>query len=147
MRLSHSTPLRHYCAALALLVSGIVVGVFGMHVWQRAYGPGFPPPGDFKVRIWEHFERELKLTPEQVVLIRPEFEEAWEQGDAIRRTVEPQMKALFAAAMERVRVHLTPEQRVLLEEFNRRMEERRNRHDGPPPPMFELAPPPPPPAK
>ncbi len=145
MRFSSRFSLQRYLAAVALLLSGIVVGVFGSHVWMRTQGVGFPPPPDvFKARIWQHFEKELELTADQIALIQPEFDSAWKRGDEIRRTVEPEIQAIFAETEKRMRVHLTPEQQERLDALRKRMEERRKDFDGPPPPpLFGDAPPPP----
>ncbi|WBF68416.1 periplasmic heavy metal sensor [Desulfovibrio subterraneus] len=111
-----------------------------MYVWTITYAPGFPPPPEeMRERIFMHLKREIQLTPEQERVIRPEFEEAWEQGEVLRREMEPKLRALFDETDERIRGYLSPEQKVLLEEFHKKMSERRGKF-GPPP-----TPPPPPP--
>ena len=146
MGTNHSNTFKRWFAAILLLVSGMIMGAGGMQYWFMVHGPGMlPPPADFKVRVWERFSDEIELTPDQEAIIRPEFEKAWEQGDALRRKMEPQIHALFEDTENRVRKYLTPQQQMLLDAFKKRMEERRRQHQGPPPPLFDDGPPPPPP--
>ena len=135
-----SAHMKRNIAAVALLISGIIAGAAGMYVWTITYAPGFPPPPEeMRERIFMHLKREIQLTPEQERVIRAEFEEAWEQGEVLRREMEPKLRALFDETDERIRGYLSPEQKVLLEEFHKKMSERRGKF-GPPP-----TPPPPPP--
>ncbi|UZP68639.1 hypothetical protein N1030_06615 [Desulfovibrio mangrovi] len=144
-----SSLVKRYIAAVALLVSGIIVGAVGTYCWMVAHGPAFPPrPEEMRERIFSHLKREIRLTPEQEKLVRPEFEKAWIKGVELRKAIDPKFKAIMDETDMRMRVYLTPEQIELLDAFRKRLDERRGKfgeHPPPPPPMFGEHPPPPPP--
>lgn len=146
-------------AALALVISGVLVGALGTYLILERPGrrettwphgpPGPPPrPGPFSREL----ELRLELTEPQMKQFHDIVRESREQADAIRRELRPRLDAHLAATRKRIADMLTPAQRAKLEAI---MEEDRMRSDrffidGPPPPPpggpppFGGPPPPPP---
>ena len=129
-------------AALALVISGILVGALGTYLILERPGrrempwPPGPPgphrPGGFSREL----ELRLEMTEPQMRQFHDIVRESREQAEAIRRELRPRLDAHLAATRKRVAQMLTPAQRAKLEEI---MEEDRRRADrffldGPPPP-------------
>lgn len=138
-------------AALALVISGVLVGALGTYLildrpgrrpmmWPK--GPPGPPqrPGPFSREL----ELRLELTEQQMRQFHDIVRESREQADAIRRELRPRLDAHLAATRKRIEEILTPAQRAKLETI---MDEDRARSDrffidGPPPPPPGGPPPP-----
>ena len=138
-------------AALALVISGVLVGALGTYLILDRPGrremmwspgpPGFPPrPGPFSREL----ELRLELTEQQQKQFHDIVRESREQADAIRRELRPRLDAHLAATRKRIAEILTPAQRAKLEEIMDEDKIRSDRFfiDGPPPPPPGGPPPP-----
>lgn len=132
-------------AAIALVVSGIVIGVLGTFlVLQR---PGFqapflpprpqphrppPQPGPFT----REMEFRLDLSEDQMKQIQVILRESRDASEDIRRELRPRLEAQLEQSRARIAALLTPEQRTkfehMVKEDRRRIE--RSFIEGPPPP-------------
>jgi hypothetical protein len=135
-------------AAIALVMSGIVVGALGTYLVLQRPGHGpmmspphpLPPPGPFT----REMESRLGLSEDQLTRIRAILRESREQADAIRRELRPRLDAHLEATRKRIAEVLTPEQRTKFEALVSEDRTRADRFflDGPPPPPFGGPPPP-----
>lgn len=139
-------------AAIALVVSGIVVGALGAYLvlerpdrremmW-RPHPPPPHPPGPFT----REMESRLGLSEDQMKQIHAILRESREQADAIRRELRPRLESHLDATRKRIAAALTPEQRSKFEAMVSEDRTRADRFflDGPPHPPFGGPPPPPP---
>jgi len=129
-------------AAIALVVSGVMIGALGTFLvlgrpgWHeplRPPRPPFPPPpGPFT----REMESRLDLSDDQSEKIRAILRESREQSEAIRRELRPRLESQLAATRTRIAALLTPEQRTKFEQLVKEDQRRAERFfiDGPPPP-------------
>ena len=140
-------------AALALVVSGILVGALGTFLILEGPGrrdamwrphPPPPPPGGPFTR---EMESRLGLSEDQMKQIHAILRESRDQAEAIRRELRPRLEAHLDATRKRIAETLTPEQRTKFEAMVSEDKSRADRFflDGPPPggpPSFGGPPPP-----
>ncbi len=82
-------------------------------------------------RMRQHLKRRLDLTPEQIQQVDPILEQTAERLQAIRAETRERVAATMEESRRELSVHLTPEQKVKLEEMKKRhlrMLERQGRH-------------------
>ena len=128
-------------AAIALVVSGVIVGALGAYLildrperhdrmW-RPQPPPPPPPGPFT----REMESRLGLSDDQLKAIHTILRESREQSDEIRRELRPRLEAHLDATRKRISETLTPEQRTTFEAMVAEDRARADRFflDGPPP--------------
>jgi len=137
-------------AAVALVVSGVVIGVLGTFLVrgrpplrQAQHQPAPPPPeGPFT----REMETRLGLSADQRKQIQVILRESRDESDAIRRELRPRLEAQLAATRSRIAALLTPEQRGKFEQLVREDQRRADRFflEGPPPPAGPGRPGPPP---
>jgi len=139
-------------AAIALVVSGIIVGALGTFLilerpgrGERMWRPQPPPPprpgpGPFT----REMESRLNLSPDQKKQFHAILEANREQADAIRRELRPRLETHLDATRKQIAAVLTPEQRTSFEAMVSEDRARADRFflDGPPPPPFGGPPPP-----
>ena len=136
-------------AALALVVSGIVIGALSTFLALERPGlregrrpPGPPPPGPFT----REMESRLDLSAEQRKQIHAILRESRDESEALRRELRPRLEAQSEATRARIAALLTPAQRTELEELVKQDRRRAERFflEGPPPPRPGFGPPGPP---
>jgi ElaB/YqjD/DUF883 family membrane-anchored ribosome-binding protein len=136
-------------AAIALVMSGIVVGALGSYLilergerGPRMWGPPPPPhpPGPFT----REMESRLALSEDQLKRIHEILRGSREQADEMRRELRLRLEAHLDATRRRIAETLTPEQRAKFEAMVSEDRKRADRFflDGPPPPPFGGPPPP-----
>lgn len=138
--------------ALAIFLTGVVVGALGQEVWRIAQGGPFGRiermgPAGF---IVEQMTRELGLSAEQREKIRPVIEEMVARLGEARKPFMAVEDALMDEYQGRVRQYLTPGQAAKHEAIIARIREHRGKMMPPPPPpggggLFGPPPPPGPP--
>ncbi len=123
-----------FAAALALLVSGIAIGVLGTLLVEgrrrpphEAFGGGPPRPG----RMLDDLKQQLALSPEQETKIAAILDEGRREGEALRREMRPRLDQQVEAVRRRIEAELTAAQRTKFEELRRRAW--RFLLEGPPP--------------
>jgi hypothetical protein len=144
-------------AAIALVLSGIIVGALGTFLLlHRPDRPGMRPPGPPPPHagpFTRQMEDRLKLSDEQMKRIHAILEESREQADSIRRELRPKLEAQLEATRKRIAETLDADQRAAFEAMVREDKSRADRffldgpppgHPGGPPPPFGGPPPPPP---
>ena len=139
-------------AAIALVMSGIVVGALGSYLilergerGPRMWGPPPPhPPPHPPAPFTREMESRLGLSEDQLKRIHDILRESREQADGIRRELRPRLEAHLDATRKRIAETLTPEQRTKFEAMVSEDKTRADRFflDGPPPPPFGGPPPP-----
>lgn len=130
-------------AALALVISGVLVGALGTYLILERPGrremawppgpPGFPPhPRPFSREL----ELRLEMTEPQMRQFHDIVRESREQAEAIRRELRPRLDAHLAETRKRIAGMLTPAQLAKLEAIMDEDPRRADRFllDGPPPP-------------
>jgi len=118
-------------SVLALFLMGMVIGAFGMHLFERhqmpwhgpAYGMGMgrPGPSHFPPHFMEKLEEQLGLTPEQSDQVHRIIAHGRLQAEALRHDVAPQVHAQMQETHRQIMEILTPEQRGHLEQLMPRM--------------------------
>jgi hypothetical protein len=141
-------------AVFALFVVGVGVGVLGTHLFyakelRRAGGGGALGAQRFITRL----ERDLGLTEEQRRRIDEILEQSRIEGDRLHAEMLPRVRDHMRQTRQSIRAVLTPEQRTMFDELNRRHRRRAEHfflglgrgHRGRPGPPGRHRPPPPPP--
>jgi hypothetical protein len=141
-------------AAVALVVSGVVIGALGTFLalqrttWQDARRPPGPmPPPPHRGPFTREMEMRLDLSDEQMEKIHDILKDSREASDALRRELRPRLEAQLEKTWERIGALLNPDQRAKFEKMIKEDRRRAERFfiDGPPPPPPGGPPPPPPP--
>ena len=123
---------RALLALAGLFALGTLAGGLGAHLYySRALDR--PPPGPLAGPFMgQRLERKLELSPEQASELRQILLESRREGEAMRREMEPHVRAMMARIDERIRAILTPEQLKRFEEMQRRHRRRSERFFGGP---------------
>ena len=129
-------------AFLLIFLAGAACGFFGaIHMHQAFFAR--MAPGSMAQHMKERMRAELKLTPDQMLKISPIIDRAASQLTMAREQTMRSVHEIFSQTHREMQPLLTPEQRVKLEEMEKRHSRLLHRHGfippGPPPP-----PPPPP---
>lgn len=109
----------------AIFVAGGISG--GVIAWKEAKQDMFKPPSSKKMCAFfrERLQAELNLTPDQVRRLEPLLEKRVQEIEAVHsRTIE-QIDELFRASNEEIvlALGLTPEQRLKLDEMEKKRAE------------------------
>jgi len=130
-----------WTAFLSVFVAGVIVGAAGLGITLRFH---MKPPRDmqeFHARVRSHLLEHLmdEVQPDQAAIpaIAKSLDQTLHELEAIRESVDPKVKATFERGHERIRQHLTPEQR---KRFDAMLKNMRSSGFG----LFRPPPPPPP---
>jgi len=129
-------------AFVLIFLAGAACGFFGaIHMHQAFFAR--MAAGSMAQHMKERMRAELKLTPDQMLKISPIIDRAASQLTMAREQTMRSVHEIFNQTHREMQPLLTPEQRVKLEEMEKRHSRLLHRHGfmppGPPPP-----PPPPP---
>jgi len=129
-------------AFVLIFLAGAACGFFGaIHMHQAFFAR--MAPGSMAQHMKERMRAELKLTPDQMLKISPIIDRAASQLTMAREQTMRSVHEIFNQTHREMQPLLNPEQRVKLEEMEKRHSRLLHRHGfmppGPPPP-----PPPPP---
>jgi Spy/CpxP family protein refolding chaperone len=107
-------------AVCALFVSGVVIGVLGMHLYyvQKLTDPWQHPAMVGRV-MNERLVRELDLSEEQREEIQAILEDSRREGEEMRQRMRPEVEGLMKRTLEAIEEVLTPEQRERFEQMRR----------------------------
>lgn len=127
------TRSKGWLIAIAIFLTGAVVGALGLDAWRMLRGGPFGKverlgPAGF---IMEHLSRELGLTPEQQSIIRPVVDEMVVKMDETRKPCIQEDEILFEQYQSRIHGMLQPEQAKRHDDLLERL--RKFRKFGPPP--------------
>ena len=136
--------------AIAIFLTGAVVGALGLDAWHMMRGGPFGQverlgPAGF---IMEHMTGDLGLEPEQLWKIRPIVEEMVTKLDETRKPCIQEEEAVFEEYQAKIRATLLPQQIKRHDEMLERLRKLRQFRPPPrpplgPPPMFGAPPGPP----
>jgi len=127
-------------AFLLIFLAGAACGFFGaIHMHQAFFAR--MAPGSMAQHMKERMRAELKLTPDQMLKISPIIDRAASQLTMAREQTMRSVHEIFSQTHREMQPLLTPEQRVKLEEMEKRHSRLLHRHGFMPP----GSPPPPPP--
>ncbi len=126
---------KQWLAGIVLLLCGFIVGVLTSPFVMKNlfHRPDMPPPPPHVVaeHIMERITDELSLTDEQVKQIWPSVEQTANKVEALRQTIEPQIREILDNDAKTVEQFLTPEQKKrhmeLINKFKKRQEEMEKR--------------------
>jgi hypothetical protein len=138
-------------AAVALVVSGVVIGALGTFLalqrpgWHDAMRPPRPPPPPPRGPFTREMEERLDLSDEQMKGVQAILRESREESEAIRRELRPRLESQLDKTRARIAALLNPEQRAKFEQLVQEDRRRAERFfiEGPPPPPRDGPPPPP----
>ena len=114
---------------LALFLMGMVIGAFGMHLFERHHlpwlghahrvgmGTGTSGPPHFPPHLIEEIEKQLVLTPEQSDQVHRILAHGRLRAEALRHDVAPQVHAQMEETHRQIMEILTPDQRRHLEQL------------------------------
>ena len=145
-------------AAIALVLSGMMIGAFGTYLLLHRHGdmpmgppmgrPGPPPfgppgPGGERLPFTREMDMQLELSAEQRDKIHDILEDSRKEAEALRRELRPKLDAHLDAVRKRIADVLTPDQRKTFDALVKDDKRRADKLflDGPPPPP--MGPPPP----
>ena len=128
---------------------GVVVGVVGTGVVLRyRYGNGLNRPEQAVDRIVDKLSHELRLSDDQIQVIRPIVTDSFTKMRALRSRLTPEVEALIEQTSARIRPYLTPEQQKQLQVHDNEVLNRWKQFAGPGapplPPLRGMPPGPPP---
>jgi len=127
-------------AFVLIFLAGAACGFFGaIHMHQAFFAR--MAPGSMAQHMKERMRAELKLTPDQMLKISPIIDRAASQLTMAREQTMRSVHEIFSQTHREMQPLLTPEQRVKLEEMEKRHSRLLHRHGFMPP----GSPPPPPP--
>ena len=127
-------------AFVLIFLAGAACGFFGaIHMHQAFFAR--MAPGSMAQHMKERMRAELKLTPDQMLKISPIIDRAASQLTMAREQTMRSVHEIFNQTHREMQPLLTPEQRVKLEEMEKRHSRLLHRHGFMPP----GSPPPPPP--
>ena len=114
-------------SVLALFLMGMVIGAFGMHLFERHHLPWHMPvhgdrmrtsgPPHFPPHAIEEIEKQLELTPEQSEQVHRILAHGRLRAEALRHDVAPQVHAQMQETHRQILEILTPDQRRHLEQL------------------------------
>jgi Spy/CpxP family protein refolding chaperone len=108
-------------AVLSVLALGVIVGILGTHLFYakklRQPGSLSETAGDFFAR---RLERELGLSEDQRRQIETILAESRVEGRALREEMRPRVTQMMERTSRRIQEVLTPEQRELFGELQKR---------------------------
>lgn len=126
---------------LTVFVAGVLVGVLGVGIALKLH---FAPPRDqaqfhnmMRARILGTIKKEVRPDPAAIPAIEAAIDQSMQELETIRKEMHPRIKGAFDKGKERIKAHLTPEQR---KRFDAVIKERREGKFD----FFRLPPPPPP---
>ena len=129
-------------AFVLIFLAGAACGFFGaIHMHQAFFAR--MAAGSMAQHMKERMRAELKLTPDQMLKISPIIDRAASQLTMAREQTMRSVHEIFSQTHREMQPLLTPEQRVKLEEMEKRHSRLLHRH-GFMPPGPPLPPPPPP---
>ncbi len=107
-------PIGVYLALVFL--SGVLIGGFGLRLYMvrtvnASAGHREPSADEFRRRYLNEMQRKLGLDAAQVSSVNAVLDDTKAQFREIHKRIEPQVKALKQAQVEKVRALLTPAQR------------------------------------
>lgn len=118
-------------SVLALFLMGMVIGAFGMHLFERHHlpwhGPAFgmgrgrPGPSHFPPHFMEALEEQLELTSEQSEQVHRILAHGRLQTEALREDVAPKVHAQMEETHRQIMAILTPAQHQHLEKLMPRL--------------------------
>lgn len=108
-------------AVIGLFLVGILVGVFGTHLFYLHHlrEPGWLVKAGTRL-LAADLKRDLDLTPEQEREIDAILAESRQDVIALRREMTPRVLAILDRSRSRIAEVLTPEQRQRFERFRER---------------------------
>jgi Spy/CpxP family protein refolding chaperone len=123
--------MRHAVAVtwvFALFLMGIVIGAFGMHLFESHQGPWHPrspaaghrgmgPPP----HVLEGMMDEVELSADQRERVRILLAEGRHKAEALRHEISPQVQAQMEEMHRQIMEVLTPEQRRQVEGMHPRL--------------------------
>jgi Spy/CpxP family protein refolding chaperone len=127
-------------AFLLVFIAGVTTGglLSTHHIKRHFLGP--PHSGDVSGRMREHLQKELDLTPEQMVKIAPIVDATSAKLDAIRVETAERVRKVMEDSKSEIAPQLTPEQQKKLQELKQKHIKILRHHgfeptgpDGPPP--------------
>lgn len=120
-------------ALAVVFLAGVTVGLFigARHAHFVFMGRRSGQPGDHMRRV---LQRELRLTPDQLLEISPIIDRTSAQLEALRKETGHRVSQAINQAHDEIKTHLTPEQQARLEEMKRRHQSMLRAHDLLPPP-------------
>lgn len=103
-----------------VFLAGALVG--GALTFHFAHEHLFKPPRshDMAVHILTELRTELKLTPDQVVKIKPIVEKSTSEAEAFHREVFRRLQTIFEASDEAIKAQLTKEQETKFDQLKAR---------------------------
>ena len=115
-------------AAIALVLSGMMIGAFGTYLLMHREGPdgyapppmGPPPPrpmGPPGLPFTREMDMRLDLTREQRDKIEDILLDGRKEAEALRRELRPKLEAHLDSVRKRIADVLTPEQRKTFEQL------------------------------
>jgi Spy/CpxP family protein refolding chaperone len=139
-------------AALALVVSGIMIGALSTYLalarpaWREPLRPRPGPQGPAGLPFTREMEDRLDLSDVQEKQLQAILRESRDASETIRRELRPRLEAQLEATRTRIAALLTPDQRTKFEELVKQDRRRAERFllEGPPPPPGPGWPGPPP---
>jgi len=111
----------------ALFLMGIVIGAFGMHLFESHHGPWHPRGPESHLRMpgppqfLEGLMDELDLSSQQRKQVQAILEDGRRKAEALRNQVSPQVHEQMLETHARLLEVLTPEQRRKVEEMHPRL--------------------------
>jgi len=124
-------------AFVLIFLAGAACGFFGaLHVRQVFFA--HMAPDSMAQHMKERLRAELRLTPDQMQKISPIIDRAASQLKATREQTMRSVHDIFSQTHHEIQPLLTPEQRIKLQEMEKRHRRLLHRHGftppGPPPP-------------
>ncbi|MGA8145176.1 MAG: hypothetical protein WB987_14920 [Candidatus Acidiferrales bacterium] len=123
-----NTRSRREAAFLVIVVFalGILLGGLGTHLWgERVWGHQSAP--NTRDEIIGRLTHELSLTPEQQAQVTAIVDDTRAQWRTLYAPVDAQKEQIRQQSREKIRALMTPEQKVKLEDFYRRLDEQRKK--------------------
>ena len=125
-------------AFVLIFLAGAACGFFGaIHVHQ-AFFARMAAPDSMAQHMKDRMRAELNLTPDQMQKISPMIDRAASQLKTAREQTIQSVHEIFSQTHREMQPLLTPEQRIKLEEMEKRHSRLLHRHGfvppGPPPP-------------
>lgn len=114
---------------MLIFVAGLFIGAVGSPFLMMQF---MQPPSraGMSQHIFQRFQKELALTPDQSAQIKPLIDQMSSQMDTIRNETSKQISDRIDETNAKIAEFLTPEQKAKLERLE---EERRKRFDKRPP--------------
>lgn len=127
-----------WTAFAAVFLAGAMVGVTGVGLVIKHHFGAKPDQAEFhrilQERITRDIQKELGLTEAETMPIRTEVGDTLDQLRQLHEQGRPKVKTIVTDGLQRLKSHLTPEQRARLDEMIRKHREPRFNLFLPPPP-------------